>query len=154
MGKLAASTMFAFAIFSIGSLLLATLITAAPSQVPSSSSSLIVATNVKKIETPVLAAAVASESDHKKQPSAPHCCAAACEKIFHHGETNSKTAASTKSLQWFACHRGCRFFSLIELLAEGQNMQAIKASCATGKRVLFLPLITSSNLPFSIFTLS
>lgn len=53
------------------------------------------------------------------------CCAAVCEKRFAQSKTKSET--------WFACHRGCRFFALIELLSDGQTEKGIQSSCLSGK---------------------
>ncbi|KAI1280338.1 hypothetical protein HDE_13588 [Halotydeus destructor] len=60
------------------------------------------------------------QPNSKSSGPEPLCCAAACE---------AKYTETPKSESWFACHRGCRFFSLIELLSSSQSEKGIRASC-------------------------
>lgn len=62
-------------------------------------------------------------------------CAGACESQYvgTPSSPSSSSSSAVKSDSWFACHRGCRFYSLIELLSTAGQLHAIRTSCDTGE---------------------
>lgn len=60
-----------------------------------------------------------------EQNNGHKCCSSFCDGMF--AETIGKNE------DWFACHRGCRYFTLVQLLKGEKSKDAIRASCHKGK---------------------
>lgn len=52
-------------------------------------------------------------------------CSSYCDEMF--------AESVTKNEDWFACHRGCRYFTLVQVLKREKCEELIRASCHTGK---------------------
>lgn len=62
-----------------------------------------------------------TENDHR-------CCSSFCDGMF--------VDMVTKSEDWFACHRGCQYFTLVQILRGEKLKDEIRISCHSGMFLL------------------